>query len=308
MSKCYLCIDLKDEKGNIKTCYLLHDDVEKIARFTSYCTCLDMFLNTLAKNNSTNVKQKVNFNYKDTRLYYKKTKDGQKIDVIYSKDKDTFYAETSDILNLFRRMNTMCYNGHFPSDDVTIEVYKLLSSMVSSDAVKRRIIENFNEEYDSDKNTEYYNYRNFELYQKIALSNKNVYEVLNYIFSDPLKKIVFLGQLKRLVGKNLIDDGKLIENERKMDYKISRNGYNPQKMIVIINNNILSFLNKRNKLEDDEDYMVQDGKITISDDDDDIYRYRKMIEDPDVDPDIKDSLIAYIDAQKYELKKRRKNI
>ena len=303
MSKGYLCIDLKDEKGNIKTCYLLHDDIDKIVRFTSYCTCFDMFLNTLDKNNNTNIKQLVKYNYKNTNIYYKKSKDGTKINALYSIDEDVFYAGTNDIYSFLRATNFICYNGYFPNNEQVVDLYKFLASMITSDVLKRRIIENFNEEYDYDRNHEYLKYQSREFYEKIALSSKNVNEVLNYIFSDSYKKIVFLKYLKNLTGKNLISSGKLETNKSKIDYKISRNGYNPRKMINIINNNILSFL----KINKEKAKQVQKEDYVLESEDDFTDRYEAMLNDPNIDPDLIDDIYLYVDAQKEEfLHNRRK--
>ncbi len=304
MSKGYLCMDLKDSKGKVKTCYLMYDDIEKLIRFTSYCSCFEMFVNILTKDNKINIKELIRYRLGDTKLYYKKSKDGNKLDVVYSNDDDIFYADVKDAYEFLKRVDFIGYNGHFPSGENARKMYEFLSSIITSDNIKRRIMLNFNENYDYDKNPENIKYQKCEFYEKIALVNDNIVEVLNYIFSDPYKKVLFLKYLKSLTNKNVVSNEKLEANKNRMNYKISRSGYNPRKMINIINDSILSFLRINNK-QNNEDNKTKKEEYKLENDDDYLERYQRMIEDPNVDPDLKDDLILYIDAQKEALRKNK---
>ena len=163
-----------------------------------------MLLNTLPDKVKEFIKINLSSLNKNS-FYYKKTKNGDKINAIYKIDEDLVYTDSKSLIYLmFKRAIFITkgevYNNSF--DPKIEEIYKLMASLITKKELINIINYNFKLRFDSDKNLDYRYLDKCELWQKIALMKANSDLVIKYICRDSYKKLLFTLKLKELL-KNM---------------------------------------------------------------------------------------------------------
>lgn len=310
MSKFYLCVDLINPKTKkIETCYLLHEELEALLKFTSYCNDSYMLLNTFPKEH--NIKDLIANNLPkrldNNTFYFKKTKDSNPFNVIYKQNDDLLYTEYKDVLNIMLKNGlTFTYrdkeNDTFLNNDNIVQLYESLLCLITDKKILQRINDNFWEKYDFDKNPSYRVFEKVKLSEKVAYCYKNLEMVLKYIFEDPYKKLYFLSNLKRLINKRLVSDNKYEKYKDLLNNKLNRRNLNYEYLADKLKQNMIIYFDIKEKKEYINPKKKNKTVEIIPIEDDFLTRYENMLGEVD-DPD---DLMLYIDAQKSLEEKNRK--
>ena len=310
MSKFYLCVDLINPKTKkIETCYLLHEELEALLKFTSYCNDSYMLLNTFPKEH--NIKDLIANNLPkrldNNTFYFKKTKDSNPFNVIYKQNDDLLYTEYKDVLNIMLKNGlTFTYrdkeNDTFLNNDNIVQLYESLLCLITDKKILQRINDNFWEKYDFDKNPSYRVFEKVKLSEKVAYCYKNLEMVLKYIFEDPYKKLYFLSNLKRLINKRLVSDNKYEKYKDLLNSKLNRRNLNYEYLADKLKQNMIIYFDIKEKKEYINPKKKNKTVEIIPIEDDFLTRYENMLGEVD-DPD---DLMLYIDAQKSLEEKNRK--
>lgn len=310
MSKFYLCVDLINPKTKkIETCYLLHEELEALLKFTSYCNDSYMLLNTFPKEH--NIKDLIANNLPkrldNNTFYFKKTKDSNPFNVIYKQNDDLLYTEYKDVLNIMLKNGlTFTYrdkeNDTFLNNDNIVQLYESLLCLITDKKILQRINDNFWEKYDFDKNPSYRVFEKVKLSEKVAYCYKNLEMVLKYIFEDPYKKLYFLSNLKRLINKRLVSDNKYEKYKDLLNSKLNRRNLNYEYLADKLKQNMIIYFDIKEKKENINPKKKNKTVEIIPIEDDFLTRYENMLGEVD-DPD---DLMLYIDAQKSLEEKNRK--
>lgn len=310
MSKFYLCVDLINPKTKkIETCYLLHEELEALLKFTSYCNDSYMLLNTFPKEH--NIKDLIANNLPkrldNNTFYFKKTKDSNPFNVIYKQNDDLLYTEYKDVLNIMLKNGlTFTYrdkeNDTFLNNDNIVQLYESLLCLITDKKILQRINDNFWEKYDFDKNPSYRVFKKVKLSEKVAYCYKNLEMVLKYIFEDPYKKLYFLSNLKRLINKRLVSDNKYEKYKDLLNNKLNRRNLNYEYLADKLKQNMIIYFDIKEKKEYINPKKKNKTVEIIPIEDDFLTRYENMLGEVD-DPD---DLMLYIDAQKSLEEKNRK--
>lgn len=299
MSKFYLCVDIiNPNTKRLETYYLVNEELESLLKYTSYCTCYNMLLNTLPDKVKEFIKINLSSLNKNS-FYYKKTKNGDKINAIYKDDEDLVYTDSKSLIYLmFKRAIFITkgevYNNSF--DPKIEEIYKLMASLITKKELINIINYNFKLKFDSDKNLDYRYLDNCELWQKIALIKVNSDLVIKYICYNSYKKLLFTLKLKEILNERLVGNNRLERNKKTLKNRLQRKKCD----YFYINKQMEENFEKRfsskkaSNVELLKDYEYDPYEDTNFEKEDMLYIYEKMLEE---DPD-NDDIRLYIDAQK----------
>lgn len=303
MSKYYLCCDLI-KNGKKETCYLVYEELEALLKYTSYCLDQNMLINTLT-NNDINVGKLIKDNAfdKNNIFYFKKSKeDNETFKVLYKNNDDLLYADYKSIYNLLDKRNMIPYNRNLEHYEKVNEIYKLIEEFITNKNIRKKIIDNFNEKYDSDKFLDYIEFEDYDLAKKIAFVKENIFLTLEYICKDTYKKLVFLSKLKRILHSRLINDKMYEVNKGILKAKLRKKRKDYLYIEENIRNNVARFFNKKISTPTDINVISSD-KIN---EEDLLYRYEMLINSGDIPQDEKEDLMLYIDEQKKVNEKNNK--
>ncbi len=299
MSKFYLCVDIiNPNTKRLETYYLVNEELESLLKYTSYCTCYNMLLNTLPDKVKEFIKINLSSLNKNS-FYYKKTKNGDKINAIYKIDEDLVYTDSKSLIYLmFKRAIFITkgevYNNSF--DSKIEEIYKLMASLITKKELINIINYNFKLRFDSDKNLDYRYLDKCELWQKIALMKTNSDLVIKYICRDSYKKLLFTLKLKEILNERLVGNNRIERNKKILKNRLQRKkcdySYINKQMEESFEKRFSS--KKASNVELLKDYEYDPYEDTNFEKEDMLYIYEKMLEE---DPD-NDDIRLYIDAQK----------
>lgn len=303
MAKYYLCVDLMNNRGEYETCYLAHEELEALLKYTSYCIDANMLINAFPHENSlvsSYIKHGIKKPIDIDSFYIKKTKTDNSFRCIYESNNDLLYADSKDAYNVLFKLG-LTSNKLNNLGDIHTYLYEILSCLVSDKRIEKRINDNYWEKYDYDTNLNYKDYKNCKLWQKIALSDKNIKLVLDNIYNNTYKKLYFNSILKRYYNKKLISNEKIEKRKEllKRKLKIQRKDYDS--INEQITKSIYEFYKNKRQIQKKEDALIKESKVPTSEDELNgiLDYYKERIEDPD-------EFLAFKDSMEYEYRQNKR--
>ena len=301
MAKYYLCADLKNEKEEYETCYLAHEELEALLKYTSYCTDANMLINAFPHENSlvsSYIKHSIKKPVDIDSFYIKKTKNDKPFRCIYEHNSDLLYADSKDAFKVLFKLNL---TSNKLSNLNAANIFELLACFITDKSLEKRINDNFWEKYDFDRNPNYKEYKNCKLWQKIALSDKNIKMVLDNIYKSTYKKVYFNSALKRLYKNDLISKEKVIDRQSILKRKLKRENRDYDSINNQITNSIYDFYKIKKPTKINENITKTKYVEPTSEEELNgvIDYYKEKIED-------KDEFLAFKDSMEFEYRQNKR--